>query len=314
MDLKTSEKVSVSAAPHEVRIHPLVLLSAVDHYTRINHKITSGRRVVGILLGSRVSGIIDIENSFAVPFEEDPSNPSLWYLDGNFLEDMFAMFRKVWARTRIVGWYSSGAEICPSDVAIHESIQSYCEDPVYALINVNPTREGMPATCYRIHERKESEDSVPKKSFTPVHTVLASKEAEEIGVDQLIRDLTDTTITSMEGRINEKQNSLTVLARKVQEMKLYLEDVAAGRLRNHPGILYNIQNIFNALPDLYRAARSEAMGREANDTALTAYVSSLTRCILSVGDLVANQKRRKKVEAAKATTKPCETLQESTKV
>ena len=38
-----------------VVVHPLVLLSVVDHYNRID-KVSSQKRVVGILLGSRHKG------------------------------------------------------------------------------------------------------------------------------------------------------------------------------------------------------------------------------------------------------------------
>ena len=39
--------------------------------------------------------VVDITNAFAVPFEEDSRESSIWYLDHNYLEDMYAMFRKV---------------------------------------------------------------------------------------------------------------------------------------------------------------------------------------------------------------------------
>jgi JAB1/Mov34/MPN/PAD-1 ubiquitin protease len=57
----------------EVIIHPLVLLSAADHY----HRVARGtrKRVVGVLLGSIYRGKVDATNSFALPFEEDSRNP-----------------------------------------------------------------------------------------------------------------------------------------------------------------------------------------------------------------------------------------------
>lgn len=77
----------------EVIIHPLVLLSAADHYYRVAKD--TKKRVVGVLLGTKDRNIVDITNSFAVPFEEDLKNPSVWFLDHNFLETMFWMFKKV---------------------------------------------------------------------------------------------------------------------------------------------------------------------------------------------------------------------------
>jgi len=49
-------------------------------------------------------------SSFAVPFEEDSKNPKVWYLDHNYLESMFAMSRKINAKEKIVGFYSTGVE------------------------------------------------------------------------------------------------------------------------------------------------------------------------------------------------------------
>lgn len=34
-------------------------------------------------------------NSYAIPFEEDPSQSSIWFLDHLFHESMFDMMRKV---------------------------------------------------------------------------------------------------------------------------------------------------------------------------------------------------------------------------
>lgn len=37
--------------PNHVAVHPLVLLSVVDHYNRVIGKTKSSKRVVGVLLG-----------------------------------------------------------------------------------------------------------------------------------------------------------------------------------------------------------------------------------------------------------------------
>jgi 26S proteasome regulatory subunit N8 len=49
--------------PESVTIHPLVLLSVVDHYNRVAKD--TKKRVVGILLGSVSKGEVDVTNSFA---------------------------------------------------------------------------------------------------------------------------------------------------------------------------------------------------------------------------------------------------------
>lgn len=79
----------------KVVVHPLVLLSVVDHFNRMG-KIGSHKRVVGVLLGSWSSkGVLDVSNSFAVPFDEDDKDKTVWFLDHDYLEHMAAMFKKV---------------------------------------------------------------------------------------------------------------------------------------------------------------------------------------------------------------------------
>ena len=59
--------------------HPLVLLSAVDHFNRTQgDKKAGNNRSIGVLLGSWQGKLLDVANSFAVPFEEDPTNPEVY--------------------------------------------------------------------------------------------------------------------------------------------------------------------------------------------------------------------------------------------
>jgi hypothetical protein len=61
------ESTSGTMASPTVIVHPLVLLSVVDHYARVAKD--TKKRTVGILLGQKSQGRIDVTNSYAVPFE-----------------------------------------------------------------------------------------------------------------------------------------------------------------------------------------------------------------------------------------------------
>jgi len=49
--------------PEKVVLHPLVLLSVVDHYNRVAKD--TKKRIVGVLLGETYKGQVDVTNSFA---------------------------------------------------------------------------------------------------------------------------------------------------------------------------------------------------------------------------------------------------------
>lgn len=57
------DKARLPALPSEVVVHPLVLLSVVDHYNRVAKD--TKKRVVGVLLGEVYKGRVDATNCFA---------------------------------------------------------------------------------------------------------------------------------------------------------------------------------------------------------------------------------------------------------
>lgn len=56
---------------------------------------STSKRVVGVLLGQDNGKTVNVANSFAVPFEEDEKDSKTWFLDHNYIENMWEMFKKV---------------------------------------------------------------------------------------------------------------------------------------------------------------------------------------------------------------------------
>lgn len=54
----------LTKTPNRVVVHPIVLLSVVDHFNRLS-KIGNPGRVVGVLLGSWRKDVVDVATSFA---------------------------------------------------------------------------------------------------------------------------------------------------------------------------------------------------------------------------------------------------------
>jgi len=142
-----AEEVKAPAKIEKVVVHPLVLLSVVDHFNRMS-KVGNQKRVVGVLLGSTRQGVLDVSNSFALPFDEDEKDSAVWFLDHDYLEQMYAMFKKVNARERIVGWYHTGPKLHPNDIHINELIKQYNPNNVLVIIDAKPRDVGLPTDAY----------------------------------------------------------------------------------------------------------------------------------------------------------------------
>lgn len=270
-----------------VVVHPLVLLSVVDHYNRVAKD--TRKRVVGVLLGNASRGTVDCTNSFAIPFEEDLRNPNIFFLDHNFLETMFRMFKKVNARERIVGFYSSGPKIKENDIKIDELMRRFCPNPVFVIIDVRPDVEGLPTTAYVSVEEVESDGKQIQASFKHIPSSVGAYEAEEVGVEHLLRDVNDPSVSTLANQIKHKVSALGGLRAQLLEMKTYLENVLAGKLPVNNQILYNLQSIFNLLPNLNVDELVEGLLVKTNDMHLVVYVSSLIRCVIALHDLVTNK-------------------------
>jgi 26S proteasome regulatory subunit N8 len=325
----------------EVTVHPLVLLSAADHY----HRVARGtrKRVVGVLLGQVSKGKVEAMNSFAVPFEEDSRNPvrclykclcgcvcgctsfiiiiiiirerdssqslvfllllvCLWkttnnkqavfYLDHNYLENMLLMFRKVSSKERVVGFYSTGPSIRPNDLRIHKVVQPFAPTPaVFCIIDIRPNRPDLPVTAYKVTETVVGQEKKVQRNFTHVPILMGATEPEEIGVEHLLRDINDPTISTVASLIKNKLSGLATLTEKLLEAKDYLEAVLRGDRPYHAEIMANLQTIINLLPNLNQPNLVRAMMVKTNDMLAAIYIASVIRSVLALHDLINNKLR-----------------------
>ena len=288
----TSTTAAHSVPPSLVVVHPLVLLSVVDHYHRIASD--TNKRVVGVLLGETYKGRVDVSNCFAVPFEESKDDPSVWFLDHDYVVNMNQMFAKVSHKERIIGFYSTGPKLRPNDLAIDQDFRSrYARNsltpPILVVVDVRPDVEGVPTQAYYSTETVAAEDKATKRTFKHVESTVGAYEAEEVGVEHLLRDINDPTVSTLASRINHKMVGLRGLRTQLHELHAYLSNVAEGRLPVNRQIIANLQEIVNLLPNLDVDELVRAMLIKTNDVELVVYVSSLIRTIVALHTLLANK-------------------------
>lgn len=283
----------------KVVVHPLVLLSVVDHFNRMG-KIGNQKRVVGVLLGCwRAKGVLDVSNSFAVPFDEDDKDKSVWFLDHDYLENMYGMFKKVNAREKVVGWYHTGPKLHQNDVAINELIRRYCPNSVLVIIDAKPKDLGLPTEAYRAVEEVHDDGSPTTRTFEHVPSEIGAEEAEEVGVEHLLRDIKDTTVGSLSQRITNQLLGLRGLHSQLREIRDYLVQVGQGSLPMNHQIIYQLQDIFNLLPDIFSDSFLDNLYIKTNDQSLVVYLAALVRSIIALHNLINNKITNRDAEEGK---------------
>ena len=153
-------------------------------------------------------------------------------------------------------------------------------------------------------------------SRTFVHTpsIIEAEEAEEIGVEHLLRDIRDVAVGTLSTRITSQLQSLQGLHLRLRDIGQYLQKVLDGDLPVNHAILGNLQDVFNLLPNLStpkptpvggatngvgpaagaggavdNGELARAMSVKTNDQLMAIYLSSLIRAITAFHDLIENK-------------------------
>lgn len=159
-----------------------------------------------------------------------------------------------------------------------------------------------------------------------MHTpsTIEAEEAEEIGVEHLLRDIRDVAAGTLSTRITSQLQSLQGLHLRLQDIGRYLQKVLDGDLPVNHAILGNLQDVFNLLPNLStpksnskdlpsvngvvnasvgvsggtteNTELARAMSIKTNDQLMAIYLSSLIRAITAFHDLIENKIQNKRTQ------------------
>jgi 26S proteasome regulatory subunit N8 len=265
------------------------------------------------------------------------------------------MFRKVNAKERIVGFYSTGPQIRSNDLRIYDIVERYTSGKnttsttsnsgsgtvksssssslptypaIFSIIDVRPDRSDLPVTSYTVTEQINSTSSknnnkhqqqqpTMERIFVHVPTTLGAVEAEEVGVEHLLRDIHDPTISTIASLIQEKVTGLQTLHSKLLVCQQYIQSCitnnnASGATATsnadgtntstttttttiapiNPTILSNLQTIVSLLPNTIAITdqlHHRSMMEQTNDMYMSMYIAALIRTVMAIHDLIQNQ-------------------------
>merc|ERR1711972_1309709 len=92
-------------------------------------------------------------------------------------------------------------------------------------------------------------DEMFKRTFLHVQSTVGAFEAEEVGVEHLLRDIKNASASTLAVRVGDKLAALKGLSMRLKEISAYLSQAVAGKLPMNQEIVYQLQEIFNLLPD-----------------------------------------------------------------
>lgn len=160
------------------------------------------------------------------------------------------------------------------------------------------------------------------RTFVHTPSTIEAEEAEEIGVEHLLRDIRDVAVGTLSTRITNQLESLQGLHLRLQDIGKYLQKVLDGDLPVNHAILANLQDVFNLLPNLTtpkpagkdlstlngvvngsvglmggsaeNSDLSRGMSIKTNDELMSVYLSNLIRSINAFHELIDNKIQNKR--------------------
>lgn len=173
---------------------------------------------------------------------------------------------------------------------------------------------------WQIDTNRIQDGTTTSKTFVHTPSIIEAEEAEEIGVEHLLRDIRDVAVGTLSTRITSQLQSLQGLHLRLRDIGQYLQKVLEGTLPVNHAILGNLQDVFNLLPNLSTpkssshipngvdasAKNSElahAMSIKTNDQLMAIYLSSLIRAITAFHDLIENKIQNRQQQEEKEARK-----------
>merc|ERR1712084_73901 len=142
--------------------------------------------------------------------------------------------------------------------------------------------------------QEETSDQVFKRTFVNVKCSVGASEPEEVGVEHLLRDIKNASASTLAVRVGDKISALKGLAARLTEISKYLQQVVEGKLPMNQEITYQLQEIFNLLPDQDSDDLVKSFAMETNDMMLALYLGSMLRSTVALHNLINNKIRNKK--------------------
>jgi len=151
------------------------------------------------------------------------------------------------------------------------------------------------------------------KTFVQLPTSIEASLPEQIGVEFLLRDISDSSKSSINKIVNDKVTSIKALVQRLTEIRNYLSNVINRRLQPNPIIINNIQEIFNYLPNFETEEIIKALSNETNNNYLVLYLSWIVKSITALHKLINNKIMLKEEEKVPEKAKKEETAEKEGK-
>mmetsp|Transcript_3667 Transcript_3667/g.4600 ORF Transcript_3667/g.4600 Transcript_3667/m.4600 type:complete len:314 (+) Transcript_3667:21-962(+) len=284
------------------KVHPIVVFSILDHYTR-RHE--GQERVIGTLLGMmNEEGQLEITNCFAVPHTEKDGEVAVGQTTN---KAMCAMLSQINDREIIVGWYATsfadGTLMNESSTLIHDFYLQECENPVHLVIDtcldiargiaINAFTSGkLGQVSFATAAQGGNETGERYVHKIPVELCLSP--SEHLCLQQMVDGQENEPFSEPEtfaklstgqeaaDELESFQDSLHDIMQLLETCLNYVNQVIAGKRKSDPHTSRQIFSALDALPHLDPSDIDTHFNAHLNDLLMVSYLTQITKTQLAI--------------------------------
>eukprot|EP00581_Thalassiosira_minuscula_P012701 CAMPEP_0183712202 /NCGR_PEP_ID=MMETSP0737-20130205/7395_1 /TAXON_ID=385413 /ORGANISM="Thalassiosira miniscula, Strain CCMP1093" /LENGTH=339 /DNA_ID=CAMNT_0025940781 /DNA_START=59 /DNA_END=1078 /DNA_ORIENTATION=- len=274
-----------------VAVHPLVLLSVLDHHTR---RQEGAGRVIGTLLGKRDGGRVEVTNAFAVPHAERGDEVAI---GKDFNRQMLALHLRANPRETVVGWYATalpsddghGESKCIADTSslIHEFYAGECDDdPIHLVVDTSLTSDSIAVRAYKSSPVTVKGEPLANV-FHEIRLAVKSSESERICIDRMIGASSDPSSDHLLSK-DESAVSLRISMEKLLEMletcSAYVDKVVDGTINPDDEVGRDISETLSSVPRIRPEVFDRMFDDSLQDLLMVTYLSNITKTQLTIAE------------------------------
>jgi len=271
------------------KVHPVVLFSILDHYSRRNE---GQDRVIGTLLGVIGSdGVVEIRNCFPVPYGEvNKTSEVVSLVDMEFHKTMFDLHQKVNSKEVIVGWYATGSDVTENSLLIQNDFYAReISNPLHLVVNTILTGDKLGIKAF-ISNPLSIGDKVLGTQFQQIKVDIKTFEAERIGVDIINKaragQPTDDGTEANLAELGNLEVSVKKLLQLLDEVGGYIDKVIQKKVAPDNKVGRFLADTLSVVPKINSVTFDKMFNTSLQDLLMVSYLGNITRTQLTLNSIL----------------------------
>jgi COP9 signalosome complex subunit 6 len=265
-------------------LHPSVIMSISEHYSRTKVLRAPLDIVVGALLGKKRDHQIEIVDSFELCIVNTDNN---LIIDKDYVQKRIPLVKQVFPDLDMIGWYSTALQIDASEqanieISLHKKISEFIVNPIYVKLYPNsrdndPKISGsLPLKIYEpVIEMNGTDEHL---NLIEVGWTVVTDDVEIIGLEHNSKVThIDRAPSAAVDYLKLQHSAVKMLKDRIKVIAKFVKDVQSGVLPYHEEPMADIIRLTQRFPLMSSDEYTRAYNMQCNDVALNTYLGILTK-------------------------------------